>query len=88
MKEWNPSFPWYVRGTFFGGMEDVEDDAAMEPARESQAALRNSSAPPKLRPRSRLHWPKTSKMDLNDSILHIDGVAVGALIGRLGNAYQ
>ena len=30
MKEWNPSFPWYVRGTFFGGMEDVEDDAAME----------------------------------------------------------
>ena len=30
MKEWTPSFPWYVRGTFFGGMEDVKDDAPME----------------------------------------------------------
>ena len=41
-----------------------------------------------LRPDSHNAKQKPIRIDLAKHILDIDGVAVGALIGRLGNAYQ
>ena len=41
-----------------------------------------------LRPDSHNDEHTTMKIDLAKHILHIDGIVVGALIGRMGNAWQ
>ena len=41
-----------------------------------------------LRPDSHNDEHKTMEIDLAKHILHIDGIVVGALIGRMGNAWQ
>ena len=45
--------------------------------------VRIDARPTELRPESRNRKHKTRRVDLAKHILHIDGVAVGALIGHL-----
>ena len=55
---------------------------------ERHVELRPDSHNPELRPDSHNPEHRPIKIDLATHILHIDGVAVGALIGRLGSECQ